>query len=271
MLPGDVASRIEAHEADMWARMVAATADVPGNPLGAAVDRSGPVPLFALTAINAPLFNRVVSLGVIAPAEDSELDRVLAWFALHRQSRFWVEVTPAARPADLRERLAARGLADTGGRQAKTWCTPRDARVDAGVRIEELTIADREAFAACNAAAWGVPDVLLPWFGATLGVEGFRHFGVREEGRVVSTGTLYVTGGIAWLGYGATYPECRGRGYQTALLAHRLREAWRLGCTIAHSETAEDRPEAPNPSLHNMHRVGFETLYDKEFWGPAPA
>lgn len=270
MLPDDAGQRIERHEADMWARMVAATADAPGDPLRAVVDRSGPVPLFALTAINVPLFNRVVSLGVGEPADDGELDRVVGWFAGHGQTRFWVEVTPVARPDDLRERLAARGLADTGARMAKTCCVPHAIEPDPSIVIEELTIADREGFAACNAAAWGVPDMLLPWFAATVGVEGFRHFGVREDGRVVSTGTLFVHEGLAWLGYGATYPECRGRGYQTALLAHRLREAWRLGCDLAHSETAEDTPEEPNPSLHNMHRVGLATLYDKEIWAPAP-
>lgn len=270
MLPENAGARIERHEAETWTRMVEATAAVPGDPLGARIDRSGETPLFSLTALNFVLFNRVVSLGTRVPADDAELERVLGWYADLTQTRIWVEVTPVAAPADLRDRLRAHGLADTGGRQAKTCCIPHEVAVDPAIAIEELTTADREGFAACNAAAWGVPDVLLPWFGATVGVEGFRHFGVREEGRIVSTGTLYVEDGVAWLGYGATYAECRGRGYQTALLAHRLNEAGRMGCELAHSETAEDTPDQPNPSLHNMHRVGLETLYDKELWAPIP-
>jgi GNAT superfamily N-acetyltransferase len=269
----EVAARVEVHEADMWARMVAATANVEGDPLGARVDRTGSVPLFALTALNFPLFNRVVSLGVAGAADAPELDRVLAWFAGHGQSRFWVEVTPVARPSNLRELLAARGLVDSGFRQAKTWRRPADVPIDPSVRIEELTVADRDGFAAVNVAAWEVPPLLTSWFGATVGVEGFRHFGVRDDdGRVVSTGTLFVRDGVAWLGYGATYPEFRGRGYQTALLAHRVSEAARMGCEIAHSETRQDAatPDDPNPSLHNMLRTGFEVLYDKEVWAPAP-
>jgi GNAT superfamily N-acetyltransferase len=269
----DVAARVEVHEADMWARMVAATGAVDGDPLGARVDRTGPVPLFALTVLNVPLFNRVVSLGVAEPADDAELDRVLGWFAAQGQSRFWVEVTPVARPSNLRERLAARGLADSGGRQAKTWRRPTLVPIDPSIGIEELTMAHRDGFAAVNVAAWEVPPVLTPWFGATVGVDGFRHFGVRDEdGRVVSTGSMFVRDGVAWLGYGATYPEFRGRGYQTALLAHRVSEAARMGCEIAHSETREDAstPDDPNPSLHNMLRTGFEILYDKEIWAPEP-
>lgn len=270
----DVAARVEVHEADMWARMVAATGEVEGDPLGAQVDRTGPTPLFALTALNAPLFNRVVSLGVAEPADDVEVDRVLAWFTARGQSRFWVEVTPVARPSTLRESLATRGLVDSGGRMAKTWRHLEETPVAPSLAIEELTIADREDFAAVNVAAWEVPPVLAPWFGATVGVDGFRHFGVRHvDGRIVSTGSMFVRDGVAWLGYGATYPEFRGRGYQTALLAHRVREAARVGCEIAHSETRQDAatPGEPNPSLHNMLRTGFEILYDKEIWTPAPS
>lgn len=268
----DVATRVETHEADTWARMVAATGAVDGDPLGARVDRSGRFPLFALTALNVPLFNRVVSLGVGELADDAELDRVLDWFAGHHQSRFWVEVTPVARPANLRELLAARGLVDSGIRQAKTWRRPVLVPVDPAIEVEELTMADRDGFAAVNMAAWEVPPVLTPWFGATVGVDGFRHFGVRDEaGRVVATGTMFVRDGVAWLGYGATHPEFRGRGYQTALLAHRVSQAAKMGCEIAHSETRQDAstPDDPNPSLHNMLRTGFEILYDKEIWAPA--
>lgn len=269
MAADTVANEIEAHEAEMWGRMIEATAAVPGNPLGARVDWSGSVPLFSLAALNFGLFNRVVSLGIDSPATDAELDRILTWFRDLGQSGLWIEVTPAAQPADLRERLVARGLGDTGGRQAKTCCVPRAVAADPSIAVAELGAADRDEFAACNVAAWGVSDALLPWFGATIGVDGFRHFGVREGGRIVSTGSLYVSDGIAWLGYGATYPEFRGRGYQTALMAHRLNEAWRLGCRLAHSETAEDSPEHRNPSLHNMHRLGLETVYVKELWAPA--
>ncbi len=265
----EVGRRIESHEADMWARMVEATAAQPGDPLKARVDRSGPVPLFALAALDVPLFNRVIGLGVSEPADDATLDRVLGWYRTLGQTRFWVEVTPVSPPADLSHRLTVRGLADSGRRMAKTWCEPHEIAVAEDVTVEELGSEDGDAFAACNTAAWNVPDVLLPWFRATVGADGFRHFGVRADGRLVSTGTLFVTDGVAWLGFGATHPGYRGRGYQTALLAHRLNEAWRMGCALAHSETAEDTADEPNPSLHNMHRIGMRTLYDKELWAPS--
>jgi GNAT superfamily N-acetyltransferase len=116
-----------------------------------------------------------------------------------------------------------------------------------------------------------VPAFLAVWFGATLFADGFRHFGVRHDGRIVATGAMYVAESIAWLGFGATLPEHRGRGLQTALLARRVHEAAALDCHLVHSETAAHTAEEHNPSLANMVATGFEIAYEKQWWGPPPS
>ena len=81
---------------------------------------------------------------------------------------------------------------------------------------------------------------------------------------------MYVTRGTAWLGFGATLPEHRGRGLQSATFARRINEAVAMGCDLIHTETAADAPDQPNPSLHNMFRAGFHQIYEKAFFAPAP-
>lgn len=259
----DLATRIESHESEAWARCIEATGQVPDDPLAARIDRSLSVPLPALAAVNYGLFNRVIALGVASPTSPGEIDRILDWYATQGQTDVWVEVSPVSRPANLADLLASRGFVDTGQRQAKVW---REATVmpttDSPV-VLELTPADREAFAAVNVAAWATPAALGAWFAATLGTPGFRHFGVREGDRIVAVGAMYVTSGMAWLGFGATVPDFRGRGMQTALFARRINEAVAMSCDLIHTETAADTPAHPNPSLHNMLRVGFTPLYDK--------
>ena len=120
-----------------------------------------------------------------------------------------------------------------------------------------------------NMIAWEVPAFLAVWFGASLFADDFRHFGVKVDGRIVSTGAMYVTDGLAWLGLGATLPGFRGRGMQTAVLARRVHEAAVLGCRVVHSETAAHTPEGRNPSLDNLASVGFEHGYDKQWWSYA--
>lgn len=267
----DMAIRIESHESGVWARCVEATGEVSGDPLAARVDRSLSVPLPALTAVNFGLFNRVIGLGVSSPTSPAEIDRIFDWYASQGQTDIWVEVSPASHPENLAELLAARGLVDTGRRQAKVWRKATAMSTTDSPVVVELTPADREAFAAVNVAAWATPAALGAWFGATLGTPGFRHFGVREGDRLVAVGAMCVTSSTAWLGFGATLPEYRGRGMQTAIFIRRINEAVAMSCDVVHTETAADTPAHPNPSLHNMLRVGFTTIYYKVVFSPARA
>jgi hypothetical protein len=270
-MAGGVAREIELHEARAWAACTEAAASAEGNPLQAGVDRGPGISVPALAAIDAGMFNRVIGLGVDAPADDELLDAVLASYARRGQANVVLEVTPASEPADLRDRLAARGLVDSGYRQAKTWQTP--ALYD-GPGMDAVVVLgpdDVDEFAQVNMLAWEVPAFLAVWFGATLFADDFRHFGVRIDGRIVATGAMYVSDGLAWLGFGATLREFRGRGMQTAILARRVHEAAALGCHIVHSETAADGPGRHNPSLANMRAVGFENGYEKEWWSFPPA
>jgi hypothetical protein len=86
---------------------------------------------------------------------------------------------------------------------------------------------------------------------------------------------MYLTEGVAWLGFGATLEVARGRGGQSALFAERLRDARDQGCRWAVTETGEESDEEPvNHSFRNMIRAGFKLAYARRNWvriegGPA--
>jgi len=261
-----VAREIELHEQKAWAACIAAAGEAENNPLGAGVDVVRGVAVPALSTVDAGLFNRVIGLGIGTEADDDLVDAVLASYARRSQTNLVLEVTGTSEPEDVRDRLGARGLVDSGHRQAKTWQEPAlydGPGMDAVVRLGPD---DVDEFAQVNMIAWEVPAFLAVWFGATLFADGFHHFGVRIEGRLVSTGAMFVSDELAWLGFGATLPQFRGRGMQTALLARRVHEAAAMECRIVHSETAAHTADRHNPSLANMLAVGFEHAYDKEWW-----
>ena len=56
------------------------------------------------------------------------------------------------------------------------------------------------------------------------------------------------------------------RAQEAAEIAARLRAAAALGCEYASVETADDTPEKPNPSTHNLRRLGFEDAYRRPNW-----
>jgi hypothetical protein len=51
------------------------------------------------------------------------------------------------------------------------------------------------------------------------------------------------------------------KGVHQALLVHRLNEAIKMGCTLVSAETRAETKDAPNPSYHNLQRLGFQLAY----------
>src|SRR5665213_425903 len=93
-----IAMRVETHEAEVWARCFELAAAVPGNPLGAVIDRSGPCPLPALTAVDSGSFNRIVALGVADPGDPDTIDRIVSFYRDLGQLNYRVELAPVAPP-----------------------------------------------------------------------------------------------------------------------------------------------------------------------------
>jgi len=265
----EVAKTIELHEARVWAACIAATAAIAGNPLLAEVDTSGTTPLCTLAALNFGIFNRVIALGVQTPATESDVDSLEEFFRSRMQTRFLVEVTPVSQPPGLRDDLTRRGIVSTGERVAKFWRSVDSIPARRpGVDVVKLSRSDREGLLEVSLRAWSMPKFFGPWFEATLGREGFHHYGVFADGRLVSSGAMYVSDGVAWTGFGATLPEYRGRGFQTARLVALLHEAAAMECRIVHNEAGVGTPGAPNTSFHNLSKSGFEFIYEKEMYGP---
>ena len=83
-------------------------------------------------------------------------------------------------------------------------------------------------------------------------------------------GALFVDGDQAWLGLGATLPEARGRGAQSALLAERIRLAAEAGSTTVTTETGVREDGRPERSYRNILRAGFEEAFVRPNWDVAP-
>ena len=265
----EIARLIETHEAQTWAACMEAAASIEGNPLKVEIERTANTPVSAVTAFNFGILNRVVALGVETPAQTSDIEVLQEFYSSHSQSRYLVEVTPVSRPHNLKEILLSYGLNVTEDRVAKCWHSLVDIpEARKGIEVRELFVEDRAQVGAVNIAAWEVPRFFRSWFGATLGRDGFRHYGSFEGDTLVSTVAMYVSGDIAWSGFGATHPKHQGRGYQTARLVRLLQDAAAMGCRLLHNETAAGTPESPNYSLHNIVKVGFTRIYDKEVFAP---
>ncbi len=78
------------------------------------------------------------------------------------------------------------------------------------------------------------------------------HLLAELDGEFVGCGSLYRQGRVGWVGGGATLPQFRRRGIQTAMLDARIVLARELGCDLI-AATAT----SASASSRNMQRHGF--------------
>lgn len=260
----------ELHESRAWQECVEACAAVDGNPLRAEVVRVSQTPVPVVAALNFSLFNRVIALGLVEPARDADIAAIAEAYAAREQTNWAVCLAPGAEPDDLAARLEAHGLRRSSDFAKVIRPTRNPPSVETELRIEEIGPDRRDDFVKVNLAAWGVPPVFASWFGGTLGRPDWRHYLGYAGDDPVSTGGLYLTDNIGWLGFGATLPDYRRRGGQSAIMARRIRDAAEMGCDYIHTETSAETPEKPNPSYRNMISTGFELAYLRPTYTSAP-
>lgn len=258
----------ELNEARAWNDCVEGCAAAAGNPLRAEVAVVSELPVPIVAALNFALFNRVIGLGVARPAADDQIASIARVYADRDQTGWAVSLAPVAQPDDLAERLEAHGLRQSSDFAKVIQSIDDPPAVETSLRIEEIGPELADAFVAVTTAAFGVPTSFAAWFGGSIGRPGWHHYLGFDDDEPVSAGALFVENGIGWLGFGSTLPDHRGRGGQSAIMARRIRDAARLGCTVVHTETGAETAENPNPSYRNMLRTGFELAYLRPNYTP---
>jgi ribosomal protein S18 acetylase RimI-like enzyme len=235
----------------LWIALDALAADVRPTPWGAVVTDAGARDVWDLNYARLDA-DRAISLEEI---EDALLPSL-------RASGVAVEHVLSFRHRAHRAVLDA--LTARGHRLG--WDALLAARRNAGsvrdLRVEELVddelpavVADilRGGFAVQPDAA---VEQLVRLNRDVLRPAGKRWFVVRDEGRVVSAGTLLVIGGGAYIDDVATLPRWRGRGSASAVVHRIVEEARAAGASEVYLLAD---PEAPRV-IAMYERLGFREV-----------
>jgi len=228
---------LERHEEAVWIECLHAAAGLRGNPLGATVART-PVVMTALGTIDHPVFNRVITLGIGSPAVASQVAAVTRFYDDAGERFARIEVSPAAQPTHLTSWLAAAGFVMDEEPILRMWrAGDDDSPLPTHDEVRLLGPGDRAEVGALGVRAWGAWHTQArQWFGATVGHDGFRHYGVFDGSKLVAVGAMCIHEGSAWAGFDATHPRYRTRGLRMALVTARMDDAYRLGCRHFHGE-----------------------------------
>ena len=88
---------------------------------------------------------------------------------------------------------------------------------------------------------YGMPRRFAEWLACLPGRDGWHCFVAYDGSEPAAGGAVHVFEDVGWLGLGATRPEFRRRGAQSAILAARIRRAAELGCRLVVTETGARR------------------------------
>jgi GNAT superfamily N-acetyltransferase len=187
-------------------------------------------------------FMNTIWRAEFAPEEaDARIEAIKADFMSRQLPLTW-SVDPNSRPADLGERLKARGLYAESDQclAADLLALNEDLPYPDGLRIEEVADADSlRAWAETDASVFGMGQAYAEGVTAIEGAHGFdpalprRMYLGWYQDRPVATVNVFLGGGVAGF-YGVTVVEpFRRRGIGSAMMLRALRWARGKGYRVA--------------------------------------
>lgn len=257
----------DAAEAAAFVDLYAGAPPPIAHQLGLATGEVGGATALIASALPAPMFNRVIGLGMRGTATRADLDAIEAVYADHGQPSWWLHWNPQAAPAGFTDTLAERGYAIATERPV--WAKFVRSSADPPEVATSLTIervGDEDAAAATAAAvasAFAMPPVIATWLACIHDRPGWGLYAVRSGIEIVGGGLAYIRDDVAWLGAGGMIAAQRGRGGQAALLAARIADCVAAGARWVVTETGLPVAGEPNPSLGNIRGAGFVCVAER--------
>lgn len=217
------------------------------------------------------LMNRVLELGSEGLPSESQLREIRRVYDEAGIERYFLHVVPQRKGPDTDALLTAAGYEKYRGwmKFGRGAGAVREATTALDVRSVGLEHGD--AFAAIAAPAFDMLPASKPVVALLPGVPGQRAFMSFDGDRPAGTGAVFVDGDVAALDWGATHPDFRRRGGQSAVLAARIRFALQQGCNGIYTMTGEAVPGDPQHSYGNIMKNGFAEAYLRENWIPVGA
>lgn len=273
MSPSEQAERAERADALGWFDQHRAAPAAVRQALGLASHRAGELAMVR-SLVPFSHFNMVLTLGCPAPVDEAAFASIDAFYAAGGCGRHWIVVNDHSRPADLADRLPARGYRADGAWDRVILREPRpDLWSRFGADGETVDAGNAEDWVAFLLRCYGMPPPIGGWLHALVGRPGWHHVLRRAAGRpgapVVMVRSAFVDdGGWAWLGIDAPVPgvmaPCFADDQQvTAALLRAVAGAGAHGFVSDIEAVSADRT---GPGYTAWRELGFEVAYRRHLF-----
>ena len=214
------------------------------------------------------LINRVIGLGVAAPAKRETISQFKHAYSDDGIGRYFVHIVDDAQPSELKSWLVEENLVPQ-----RRWMkfVHKGGLAPAFGSDLEVRLIDGEfgdAFGRIVAAGFDMRDASIAALARLAARPKWQVFMGFSDGEPAATGALFVDQGVGWCDFGATSQKFRRRGGQRAMLAARIKAARELGCDLIATETGEAVEDDPQHSYHNIQWAGFEESYLRDNYAP---
>ncbi|WUD77054.1 GNAT family N-acetyltransferase [Streptomyces sp. NBC_00510] len=242
--------------------------------LGVGARQFGSARALAVREDPSRFFNRAGGFGPAEPVTADIVEQVCDFYRAQGVPQGSFMIAPSVLPSDWASTAQKWNLTE-GTRFAKLGCdvatvlagTDGVAALDPDLRVGLVERDQAREWATVMMTTFGfATPAMIDMAAACVGRPNWRQYAVWEGERIVAVGSIFVNGDCADMFGGATLPEWRGRGAQSALLTARAQAAHEAGCRWLVAETGAEGPRDHNTSLHNMKRAGFEPLYERVTW-----
>lgn len=206
--------------------------------------------------------NRVTGLGLEKNIDEKLLLEVKNFYS-GSKNKFALQLVPSVVADDLKILLKNHGFEFKNNWVRFYRDTAPLENVKTDLHIKHVGNKYGDIYGGLITEIFGFPTELKGMFSSIMEDRYWKHFMAFDVEKPVSTGSVYINGETAWIGFAATLPEYRGHGAQGAILSARIDEARNRGCKWISVETAEDTSEHDAPSYRNMLRYGFRLLYKR--------
>ncbi|WP_256069843.1 MULTISPECIES: GNAT family N-acetyltransferase [unclassified Streptomyces] len=219
-------------------------------------------------------WSKALGMGFDEPVTADLIEEVCAFYRAQETPSAVLQLAPSVLPENWAEICAKAGLS-----AGSTWLklagetdvvvrhASASQRPPTGLRVAAVENGQAGMWGSVMLRAFGMPEgSLAEMAGAAVGRPGWHSFATWDGSDLVGGGAMHVHQDTAQFFSGATLPQARGRGGQSALLAARARAAQAAGCGWLIAETRAGAPGSRNSSLHNTLRLGFRVLYERQDW-----
>jgi GNAT superfamily N-acetyltransferase len=275
-MPVDISPAIaERSEAEAVFDVETATPEPARSELGIAALRIGGGVALSARNDTTNFWSKTLALGFTEPITASLISQVREFYRGQGTTTAVFQLAPAVLPQDWQQICAKEGLASNS-----TWTkyaagvhtvmarARERAPLTEPLRVERVGPQHAQLWAGTVLDIFGMPHAgLIDMMAVCADRERWRAIGVWDEDRLVAVSSLYIGDeGAGQCFAGATLPEYRNRGAQTAMLTARARAAADAGCRWLVAETETEAPGSHNSSKNNLLRLGFEVQYERPNW-----